>query len=419
MSAAGEKLGAITPEMNRRNGLIFIWTQLLIYFSAPVLYVGVVQAAFCDKLGASATVANLPSSTYLLGAVFPVICAWLFPARLEQAVAKWAFAIVAASMLLVCVAVFFPAPNWLRIAVVIGQGLIMGIINSITNVYTFKCLARGTTESGRARALKFAFGFGPVAAVLGSLSAQLLLSGKIPAIPYPYNFGILYVVALPCMAACAVISGRYRIVDVPDEPMTRFWTYLWQSVKAYVLDPRLIVVWIAFLLWYCTLGAMTNLSLYTREAVGRAPLELAGLIMALRFGFKAVAGFALGAVAQRWGARIAMMVTVIFVGSAMVWPFFTTGYGYLLAFGLMGAGELGGVYFVNYVIAISPAAHTTRNIALLSLVSPAASFVPALHGGLTDHFGFSASFTFGATTAALAFGLLLLFLGRSIVRGTS
>ena len=34
------------PAIDRRNGNIFILTQLLTYFSAPVLYVGVVQAAF-------------------------------------------------------------------------------------------------------------------------------------------------------------------------------------------------------------------------------------------------------------------------------------------------------------------------------------------------------------------------------------
>ena len=254
MKTTTENIQTITPEMNRNNGLIFIWTQLLMEFSSPVPYVGVVQAAFCDKLGASATIANLPSSTYLLGAVFPVICAWFFPARLEKSVVQFAFAIVAASMLLVCFVVFMPAPNWLRISVVIGQGLVIGIINSITNIYMFKCLCRGTTEAGRAWALKYAFGFGPVAAVLGSLSAQLLLADKVPWLHYPYNFGILYVLALPCLAVCAYISSRYRIVDVADEPTPPFWAYLSGSVRAYGQDRRLIIVWIAYLLWYFPLS---------------------------------------------------------------------------------------------------------------------------------------------------------------------
>jgi len=316
MSSPAESITILTPEVERRNGLVFIWTQLLIYFSAPVLYVGVVQAAFCDKLGASATVANLPASTYLLGAVFPLICAWLFPARLEKRIVEVAFAIVAVSMLLVCCVVFLPAPSWLRITVVIGQGLIIGIINSITNIYMFKCLARGTTEAGRAWALKYAFGFGPVAAVLGSLSAQLLLAEKIPGLHYPYNFGVLYVAALPCMVVCVLVSRRYRILDLPDVPPPPFWSYLGESFRAFVVDRRLMLAWLAFLAWYFTLSAMTNLSLYTRVAVGRAPLELAGLIMALRFGLKAVAGFGLGVLALRYGARVALMATVVLVGCA-------------------------------------------------------------------------------------------------------
>ncbi len=134
--------------------------------------------------------------------------------------------------------------------------------------------------------------------------------------------------------------------------------------------------------------------------------------MALRFGLKAVAGFGIGALALRFGARVALMATVVLVGCAITWPFFSSGYGYLLAFGLMGAGELGGVYFVNYVISISPPATTTRNIAFLSLVSPVSSVAPAIHGSLTDAYGFNASFAFGAAMAVVSF-LLLLRLGRT------
>jgi predicted MFS family arabinose efflux permease len=137
--------------------------------------------------------------------------------------------------------------------------------------------------------------------------------------------------------------------------------------------------------------------------------------MALRFGVKSLAGFGLGTLAQRRGARITMMVTVGLVGSALVWPFFFSGMPYLLAFGLMGAGELGGVYFVNYVISISDPARTTRNLVLLSLVSPASALDPAIHGRIADSLGFNASFAVGITMAALS--LLLLFSsGRGKVR---
>jgi hypothetical protein len=392
--------------LDRRNGNLFVAIQLLTYFSAPVLYVGVVQAAFCDALGASATVANLPSSTYLLGALMPLFCAWLFPARLEQRVVGCSYAIVVGSLLVVSAAVFFDAPNWLRIGVVIGQGLMLGVLNSITNIFLLKCLARGTTEGGRARALKYAFGFGPIAAVLGSLFAQLLLAEKIEGIRYPDNFGMLYIVAAPCMAICALLTRRFRLVEVPDVRAPSLGAFLTESTKVFVADRRLVLAWIAYLLWFCALGGMTNLSLYTREAVGRSPLELAGVIMAVRFGFKALAGFGLGSIAGKYGARAAMIATVVFVGFGIAWPFVSTGYGYLFAFGLMGAGELGGVYFINYVISVSKPAYTTRNIALMALVGPVSSFAPAAHGSLTDAFGFNASFAFGAAAAGCAILLL-------------
>lgn len=397
----------VDPAVDHRNGNIFALTQLLTYFSAPVLYVGVVQAAFCDKLGASATVSNLPNSTYLLGAVFPLFCAYLLPARLDRKVVKAGYAIIAATMLLVCAVVFLPTPAWLRITAVIGQGLLLGIVNSVVNLYLLKCLARGTSDAGRARALKYAFGLGPVAAVLGSLAAQLLLAEKLPGLVYPYNFGVLYLFALPCMALCALLMRGFVLGEAAEERAQSFFDFLRRSARSFVADGRLVVAWIAYLLWYCTLGGLTNLSLYTREAVGRSPLELAGLIMALRFGFKAVAGFGLGSVSARFGARPAMFLTVVLVGLGMAWPFVSSGYGYLVAFGLMGAGELGGVYFVNYVISVSTPAHTTRNLALLALVGPVSSFAPALHGHLTDRFGFSASFLLGVSCALTAIALLL------------
>jgi MFS family permease len=279
-----------------------------------------------------------------------------------------AYGLVAVLLFSVCCTVFLPAPNWLRVAVVIGQGLLLGILNSTVIVYLFKCLARGTTEAGRARALKFAFGFGPVAAVAGSLLAQAILAEKIPGLVHPYNFGTLYLIGFPCLAACSFLAGRL------------------------VLAPAL--------------GGINNLSLYTREMVGRSPIELAGLVMALRFGLKSLAGFGLGTVAERLGARRAMILTLVFIGLGISWPFVSSGYVYLFAFGLMGAGELGGIYFSNYIISISPPEHTTRNVALLALVGPVSSVAPALHGALADHFGFPASFGFGALAVVVALGLL-------------
>ncbi len=58
--------------------------------------------------------------------------------------------------------------------------------------------------------------------------------------------------------------------------------------------------------------------------------------------------------------------------------------GRLLAFGILGAGELGGAYFPNYVVSISSAASAARNLSLLTLVSPVSGIGPIAHGAPAD-----------------------------------
>ena len=73
----------------------------------------------------------------------------------------------------------------------------------------------------------------------------------------------------------------------------------------------------------------------------------------------------------------------------------------------MGAGELGGAYFPAYVVSISAAADSPRNMSLLMLASPLSFMLPAVHGALADHLGFQASFTLALFAAITA--LLLLY----------
>ena len=394
--------------MDRRNALIAGISYFLIYLAAPVVYLGVVQAGLCDKLGASATVANLPASAYLFGAVAPFVLSWILPARLDRAVVVVSNLVTAASMMIVCVTLLLPFSDTIRIAAVIVQGLVQGVSGNISAVYTYQCLGRGTTVDGRARALKLTFSLSPIWAVAGSLWAQFVLNRGIARLPYPYDFGLLYLIGMPCAAAVAFLSSRYRLAPVEEEPARPpFLRYLVKSVRSYARERDLMLLWFGYLLWYCTLNAISNLSLYTREAVGRDPKELSGVIMALRFGGKALGGFALGWLGVRWGVRAPVIGSVVLVGAATLWAWGAPGYAYLLAFGLMGAGELGGAYFPNYQVTLSSPATGARDLALQSLVSPVSSIAPTLHGALTDHFGFRASFAFGVATAVAALVLVL------------
>jgi MFS family permease len=414
------ELKGITPEMDRTNGSIFFISYLLIYFAAPVVYVGVVQAALCDKLGANATIANLPGSAYLFGNFAPLIFSAVVPHRLERAVVVWANIITAILLSMVCTTLLLPFENSVRIAALIGQGLIQGFTGSTSQVFMLQCLGRGTTLEGRAKAFKLAYGAGPIAAVGGSLSAQFVLNRGIPFLDYPYDFALLYLMGVACTAGVAFVCRRFVLIPVREEEHQPFFDSLLDSVKSYFRVKSLVVLWLAYALWNSTLSAMPNLSLYTKEAIGREPKELSGLIMALRFGFKSLAGYFLGVITLRWGIRAPLTTTIALAGGAGLWGWMAPGYFYLLSFGLMGAGELGGAYFPNYSVAVSSAERGARNLALLTLATPVASLSAVLHGALTDLYGFSASFVFGITTALLALWLVfkLPSEGRNLARLT-
>jgi len=403
----------ISAEMDRRNARVFSLSYVLMFFAAPLLYVGVVQAALCDKLGASSTVANLPASAYLLGCVAPIFLTWLVPARFDRRVVVCANATTASLLVMVFASLVLPLGSTVRIAVLVGQGLFQGLSSSVSLVYQFQCLGRGTTLEGRARALKFAYGLGPLAAVLGSLGAQFVLGNGIPSLRYPYDFALLYLLAIPCMVGVAWVSARYDLA--PIEQLRSSESSPKQLVKgllSYVTDRQLVRLWLAYFFWFCALNLITNLSLFTKVAVGRDPKEFSGVIMALRFGFKAAAGFVLPAMGLRFGVRAPLTATVLLMVAATLWGWSVPGHLFLIAFGLMGAGELGGGYFPNYAIAISSPLNGSRNLALLNLAIPAGSITPALYGRITDAYGFYASFGVG-----LAVGLISLYLVLTLPSG--
>ena len=392
--------------MDRRNAWVLGLTYFLVYLAAPVVYLGVVQAGLCDKLGASKTVANLPASAYLFGSFAPLVIAWLAPQRWARGIVVWSYAVTAALLALVSVTLFFPFSDTVRIAAVVGQGLVQGVSASIANVYSYQCIRVGTTLEGRARAYRIQLGIGPLFGVVGSLGAQLLLSGWIRGIDYPTDFALLYLFGVPCMAGAALLSLGFQLVEVPEQPRKPLFPYLRDGIREYSRSPVLVLAFAAYFLWYFTLNAMPNLSLYTREALHRDPKEFSGIIMALRFGFKSIAGLVLPTLMLRRGSRATLTATVALLGAAIIWAWLAPGYAYLLAFGLMGAGELGGGYFPNYAMSVSAPSTAAVNVSILSLVTPVSTIAPVLHGALTDRFGFQGSFILGTVTALLALWLV-------------
>jgi hypothetical protein len=397
-----------TLRRERLNGLIFFVSTAFTFLAAPVIYVDVVQAALCDKLGASATVSNLPATAYLLGGLAPLFVSAAIPHRLERATVVVSNLLMGVLLGAVCAALAFPLNNTLRIVVVVGQGLILGVINAISQVYMMQCLGRGTTPEGRIRAQRLTYTFTPIAAVIGSLGAQFVLNRGIPVLIYPYDFALLYFIGAVCTIGVGVVSTRYQLAPVEEEKdRPSLFRQTIESVRSYSRVRPLVLLWFGYVFWNATLDATPNLSLHVREVLGVEPKQLSGLVMMIRFGFKSVAGYFLGVMAIRWGDQAPTIATVLMVGGAVFWGWAVPGYAYLLAFGLIGAGELGGAWFPNYVISLSSPEAGARNLSLLTLAAPLASISPLLHGALTDLFGYPASFAFGITTAAVALWLVL------------
>jgi len=395
------------PQTDRKNGRLFLWANLLIYLAAPVLYVGVIQAALCDKLGASAAVANFPATGYFMGSFAPIIFACFIPHRWDRRLVVLTGALMAGLLAMVAMMLFLPMSNQIRIAAVVSQSLVLGLLNSVSGVYLYQCLGQSTTEAGRSRALKTTFTIAPLAAVVGSLLAQFILRGGIPHLSFSQDFGILYLIGVPCMGIYAWCGSQIEMSPIKEEARPPFFSSLRDSFRHYFRSRDLVLLLLAYLLLNCTLMAMPNLSLYTRKAMGREPAEFSGVVLALRFGCKALAGYGLGMLNMRYGVRAPLLATAALLGLSLVWAWAVPGYLYLAAFGLMGAGELDGAYFTNTVLTWSSPVYVIRDMSILNLAAAAAGPAASIHGILTDHWGFSASFIFGITTAVVA--LVLLF----------
>ncbi len=403
-------------QLDRRNSVLFFWTIFFSYIAGPVLFVGVTQAALCDRLGASATVSNLPAASFFLGAVGPIFLASIVPHRWDRRLAVVSAALMAVFMGAVAVVLVIPLSNHVRIIAVVGQSIALGLLNSVNQVYVYQCLGRGTSEAGRSRAMKLTYTLGPIAAVAGSLLAQFILRGGVPFLRFPRDFAMVHVIAVPCLVMMAWCSGRFTLPPLESEAHAPFFSSLVSGIREYAKSRDMILLWVAYLLFNCTLQAMPNLSLYTRVAMGREPSEFSGAALAIRFGCKALAGYGLGVLNLRFGARAPLMATVAMLGLAMVWAWAVPGGLYLASFGLMGAGELGGVYFPNTLLGWSPAVTAVRDMSILNLAACVAGPAATVHGLLTDHWGFPTSFVFGIVTAAAAL-VLVLRLPRTRIAG--
>jgi hypothetical protein len=172
---------------------------------------------------------------------------------------------------------------------------------------------------------------------------------------------------------------------------------------------------IATILIYCGEGIVSNVTLYTKQAVGAAAEVYAGRQNTWRFGFKVAVGLMLGWLTSKTNPKAGPLATTLLMLAGVGWVRFaprqwfqSNPNWFLLSSGLLGAGELFGVYFPHYILCCSPKAKMRRNMAFASLIIGPAGFASVLYGSIGDLYGIPMSFV--AALAVLGAALVLVLL---------
>jgi hypothetical protein len=389
----------LSKKAQTRNMIIYAGNVCLIYVVAPVIYIGIVQAVLCQKLGASIAVANLPTSLYLAVAAVPVLFAWYFPyVRLLRRVVVIGYAIMSLIGALVTAILLLPVSAGVKVAAVVLHGMVMGGALGVINTFEWEILIRGVPESLRGKAFSLALGVGPIMAVIGSLGAQVVLNGKFGnvtfgSLVFPRNFAVLYAATVVAIGLAALQSSLYTIPPPAVENVRRpFLSEVIGGFGEFFRYRLILIACIAFMLLYAGQVIMPNMTLFTHQAMGADAEKYVGYQDGLRFGFKVVAGLLLGWLLTRTSVKLTLWLTAIFSLLGVVCVLVVRGKWFLVSFGLLGAGELAYAYYSYYVLLCSEPAKLRRNMAFFSMIQVPLAFVPDIYGRLSDSFGIRSSF---------------------------
>jgi hypothetical protein len=398
----------LPEQAQRRNSLVFILNTSISYFVAPVFYVGVLHAAILSSLGYRDTIANLPESVYMWMVPLPVLIAWFWPSTRHLRKMLVTCYVVNGSAGVVAASLFVMAPQWLVVGIV-AHSAVIGITNGVTNMCLWELIGRGMTSVRRGWTLGLAFGVGPVFAVLGSCASQLVLSGNFLDLVYvtpvskPWCYVVLFGTTGPAMAvAAACVCLAHLPQENSAEPSMSVAGVI-QGLRQYFTH-RLILIAICGFLLTSAGGNMilNNLALFVRDATGELPEAYTGLQLALRFGCKSVFGFVLGWLLARYQAKTPALATTLICLAGVAWALVVPGKWYMFSFGLLGAGELFYVYYLNYIVGCSAPERIRENTAYTNVIMIVVSFMPLIYGGISDTYDLRASFVLALAILVIA-----------------
>lgn len=451
-----------------RNLLIFGANVGLVYLGSAVLYVGLTQAALFEYFKASTTVANLPTTAYFWMTPLPILVAWRFnQLRHLKRVLVTCYLTTAASGLVVAGTLLYPTPDWATAAIewmngrlpetfqlpphwcvpaVILHGAMLGWLLGTVSVFQWEVIGRGVAELRRGRALGLAFGVGPILAFIGALVSQLIITGsvelpvlgegshmvfrkfQIEPFAYPHNFAVMFGATAPMMGLAALLATLFVLPPAVDEPpRAPFMEGVFGGFGQFIGYRLILLAAIALILVSSGYSILGNITLFTKTVLNVESAEYVGYQQALRFGFKAFGGLLLGWLLTRTHPKAGMLVTGGFCLASVVWLLVVagewipgiSGKWFLLSFGLMGIGELFGVYYPNYILSCSAKGQMRRNMSFASMLNMPSAFAPVLFGQIADQVhaatgskatGYVASFwtSVGILTSALLLVLLIL-----------
>jgi hypothetical protein len=421
----------LSPRSQVRNMALYVASAAMAYTAAPILYVGILQASLCHSLGASDTVANLPYTAF-----FCALAAPLFITSRFQSVSSIRpmlvanYLITALAGLAVWGILYFPFSTLGRLVAITLHAACIGVTTGVIYVFLWGVVSRGIASRWRGLTFALAYGCGPMFAVAGSIVAQWILSGKLelsltPALPsassltsdsqmlqFPQNFALLYAATSPLMLVGALCACFYVVPqnENGEPPRVRVLANLLQTNREVFSDPVLRRTVMAYLIVVAGSSVVTIMSLYTPQALGRPPEELAGYQTALKFAFKMTTGLVLAWLFARTHAKLGLIVPTGMCLCGVLWVLFMPHTWFLIAFGLMGAGDLYGVYFPNYVMSGSPADRVRHNIAYLQFMSLPVSVAPAALGVVSDLYGHRMAFAAAAFLLSAALLIIICLL---------
>ncbi len=409
----------LSDRQQAHNVMLYGLTWGMIYLAAPVLYIGLTQASLLDQLGYSNTISNLPGAVYLWFSPTAVIMAWLFPyVKLLKPIVAIGYAISAAMAAVVVVALLLPVPHIAMLSVVF-HAAVSGVINGTCVAFMWEILGRALSARRRGHAFALSTGPGAFMAVLGSLGSQWLLDQEwtgaaISQFGFRFNYALLYAVVVPLMLVAAWCTARMNVPQPAIETQRQpFVATVFGGFWEFMTNRLILIAVLGYLLVFAGYSIMPTITLYTPTAVGVDSQDLVGYQNALRFGFKAALGIFLGWLLVRSFPKLPLIVTTALCILAVVITMFAPGYWFLLSFGIMGAGELFGLYFPNYVACCSSPEKTRRNMAFCGLILLPCGAMPLVYGAVVDRFktslGEQAAFqvSFGIALTILLVALIL------------